>query len=199
MVLMTGGEPAVGGGWVGRCQRLLEDVEGDVVERGYLLIHLMFRHIFAGEFAEAHELALQITDYGRRFRDPDLLANGLIAQGRMAMYAGRVPEGLALLDEAMVGVATGEVSPVFAGEIYCSMIEACQEVSDFGRAAEWTSALTAWIDEQPGLVPFTGQCAVHRGQILRVCGRVRPGGRGARAGRRALRRGRAPQTRPAWR
>ena len=70
----------------------------------------------------------------------------------------------------MVGIATGEVSPVFAGEIYCSLIEACQEVSDFGRAAQWTSALTAWIEEQPGLVPFTGQCAVHRGQILRVHG-----------------------------
>ena len=40
------------------------------------------------------------------------------------MYSGRVPEGLALLDEAMVGIATGEVSPIFAGEIYCSMIEA---------------------------------------------------------------------------
>jgi DNA-binding NarL/FixJ family response regulator len=88
----------------------------------------------------------------------------------MLLYSGRVPEGLALLDEAMVGVSTGDVSPIFAGEIYCSLIEACQEVSDYGRAAEWTSALTAWIDAQPGLVMFTGQCAVHRGQIMRVRG-----------------------------
>ena len=98
------------------------------------------------------------------------MANGLNAQGRMLLYSGRVPEGLALLDEAMVGIATGEVSPIFAGEIYCSLIEACQEVSDYGRAAEWTSALTSWIEAQPGLVPFTGQCAVHRGQIMRVRG-----------------------------
>ena len=33
------------------------------------------------------------------------------------MYAGRVPEGLALLDEAMVGISTGEVSPIFAGSV----------------------------------------------------------------------------------
>ena len=98
------------------------------------------------------------------------MANGLNAQGRMLLYSGRVPEGLALLDEAMVGISTGEVSPIFAGEIYCSLIEACQEVSDYGRAAEWTSALTSWIEAQPGLVPFTGQCAVHRGQIMRVRG-----------------------------
>ena len=54
--------------------------------------------------------------------------------------------------------------------IYCSMIEACQELADFDRAARWTSALTAWCDQQPGLVPYTGQCAVHRGQIMRMHG-----------------------------
>ncbi len=168
--LLMGGEAAVGGGWVARCQRLLEDVDEDVVERGYLLIHAMFQNVFSGGFEEAYRLSLEIADYGHRFGDPDLIANGLNAQGRMLLYSGRVPEGLALLDEAMVGISTGDVSPVFAGEIYCSLIEACQEASDYGRAAEWTSALTAWIDTQPGLVPFTGQCAVHRGQIMRVRG-----------------------------
>ncbi|MBF4767046.1 response regulator transcription factor [Nocardioides agariphilus] len=169
-VLLVKGETAVGSGWVARCQRLLEDVEGDVVERGYVLIHLMMRYIFSGRFDEAGGLATRIVDYGRRYGDPDLVANGLNAQGRMLLYAGRVPDGLALLDEAMVGIATGEVSPIFAGEIYCSLIEACQEVSDFRRAAQWTSALTSWIDTQPGLVQFTGQCAVHRGQLMRVGG-----------------------------
>ena len=36
--------------------------------------------------------------------------------------------------------------------------------------AEWTGVLTRWCEDQPGLVPFTGQCAVHRGQILRAHG-----------------------------
>ena len=48
MTLITTGEPAVGSGWVGRCQRLLEDVDEDVVERGYLVQLDMFRHIFSG-------------------------------------------------------------------------------------------------------------------------------------------------------
>ena len=170
MVLLTSGEAAVGGGWVGRCRRLLDEVEGDVVERGYLLTLEMFSHIFGGEPQKAYVLAQQVTDYGRRFGDADLTANGLNAQGRMLIYTGRVPEGLALLDEAMVGISTGDVSPIVAGEVYCSLIEACQEVSDYGRAAEWTSALTAWVDAQPGLVTFTGQSAVHRGQIMRVRG-----------------------------
>jgi tetratricopeptide (TPR) repeat protein len=170
MVLMTGGEMAVGGGWVARAQRLLEDVADDVVECGYVAIHVMYRHIFAGEFPAALDVAAEVTAYGRRFNDPDLVAMGLCAEGRILLYLGRVPEGLALLDEAMIGVAAGEVSPIFAGNVYCTMIEGCQEISDFGRAAEWTTALTTWCDAQPGLVAFTGQCAVHRGQIMRVRG-----------------------------
>ena len=66
---------------------------------------------------------------------------------------------------------TGEVSPdLRRADVYCSLIEACQEISDFRRAAQWTAALTTWCGAQAGLVPFTGQCAVHRGQIMRVRG-----------------------------
>jgi DNA-binding CsgD family transcriptional regulator len=170
MVLLHSGETAVGGGWVARSQRLLAEVDGDVVERGYVLVHVMFRHVFSGEMAAALEAAEQVTDYGRRFAEPDLTAMGLCSKGRVLLYAGRVPEGLALLDEAMVAVAAGEVSTIFAGTIYCTLIEGCQEISDFDRAARWTAALTAWCEQQPGLVPFTGQCAVHRGQIMRAQG-----------------------------
>jgi DNA-binding NarL/FixJ family response regulator len=170
LVLLSSGEAAVGSGWIGRCRRLLDEVDGDVVERGYLLTLEMFRHIFGGEPHRAYELAQEVADYGRRYGDADLLANGLNAQGRMLIYTGHVPEGLALLDEAMVGISIGDVSPIIAGEIYCSLIEACQEVCDYRRAAQWTSALTAWVDAQPGLVSFTGQSAVHRGQIMRVRG-----------------------------
>jgi DNA-binding CsgD family transcriptional regulator len=170
LVLLTSGEAAIGGGWVGRAQRLLADVEEDVVERGYVTIHLLFRHIYANEFGVALPMAEQVTDYGRRFDEPDLIAMGLNCQGRILLYTGRVPDGLALLDEAMVSVVAGEVTTVLAGNVYCSMIEACQEIADYDRAARWTSALTGWCDEQPGLVPFTGQCAVHRGQIMRMHG-----------------------------
>jgi DNA-binding CsgD family transcriptional regulator len=170
LVFNLRGEQAVGGGWVGRAQRLLADHPDDVVERGYLLVHEFYRHLGQQDFAGALRVATAVVDAGRRFSDADLLAQGLMSQGRLMIYSGRVPDGLALLDEAMVGVAAAEVSPVFAGMVYCSMIEACQEISDFARASAWTSELTRWCDTQPDLVPFTGQCAVHRGQILRLHG-----------------------------
>jgi DNA-binding CsgD family transcriptional regulator len=170
LVLNLRGEVAVGGGWVARAQRLLETESEDVVERGYLFIHEFFQHLGRGDFARAGETAVRIVNTGRRFTDHDLIALGLLTQGRMMIYSGRVPEGLALLDEAMVEISTAAVSPIIAGMVYCAMIEACQELSDFSRAASWTTALTTWCDVQPGLVPFTGQCSLHRGQIMRLHG-----------------------------
>ncbi|RDH77005.1 LuxR family transcriptional regulator [Mycolicibacterium moriokaense] len=171
------GEEAIAGGWLARMQRLLgdpgegSDDGGDTVERGYLHLLQMFRHLSLGEFPAAGDCAAAVTEYGRRFDDADLLAVGLSSEGRFAIYLGQVQRGLTLFDEAMVGVTAGSVSTLFAGEVYCSMIEACQEISDFSRAAQWTLALSRWCDEQPGLVSFTGQCAVHRGQIMRLRGR----------------------------
>ena len=169
-VLFEGGEGAIASGWVARAQRLLDEITGDPVERGYLLEKQAFGHIMQGEIAEAAAVAPQVTEYGRRFHDPDLLAVGLHIEGRLAIYSGRVADGLRLLDEAMVGVLAGEVSPLYSGMVYCSAIEACQEVSDLGRAGQWTHALTTWCESQPGLVAFTGQCAVHRGQLMRLHG-----------------------------
>jgi ATP/maltotriose-dependent transcriptional regulator MalT len=165
------GETAIASGWQARMQRLLDDMPSDVVERGYLMVLNLFRHISASDFTAAADCAVAITDYGRRFDDADLMAVGRSSEGRLAVYAGQVPEGLMLLDEAMVDVTAGAVSTIFAGQVYCSMVEACQEISDFGRAAQWTVALTRWCDRQPGLIAFTGQCAVHRGQIMRIRGR----------------------------
>ena len=170
ITLWQGGEVAIGNGWLARGQRLLEHIEEDVVERGYLLERATFGHIAKGEFAEAAAAAPRVTEYGRRFGDPDLTAMGLHIEGRLTIFSGHVADGLRLLDEAMVWVLAGEVSPILSGVIYCSCVEACQQVSDFGRMGEWTHALTIWCDSQPGLVAFTGQCAVHRGQLMRLHG-----------------------------
>ena len=68
------------------------------------------------------------------------------------------------------GSIAGECTPIIAGHVYCTAIEGCQEISDFGRVAEWASALERWCSAQPGLLLFTGQCALHRGQLFRVHG-----------------------------
>lgn len=170
MLFTTQGEPSVGAGWVARGKRLLEGEPDDVAERGYLLIHEMFRCLESGDLGGVMQACERIAAIGRVCEDADLTTFARASKGRMLLYAGQVPEGLALLDEAMVALTAGEVSPIMAGSVYCSMIEGCQEIGEYRRMSEWTSALSRWCDDQHGLVPFTGQCAVHRGQILRAHG-----------------------------
>jgi len=170
MFYSTMGEPAVGAGWVARAERLVEDQPDDAAIRGHLLSHEMFRHLFTGDFPAMLACCDRMEQIGRRQGDTDLVTFALSSSGRALLYLSRVREGLARLDEAMVGLATDEVSPIMAGHVYCAMIEGCQELGDYHRMTQWTDALTRWCDGQPGLVPFTGQCAVHRGQILHARG-----------------------------
>lgn len=169
-VLNTTGQESVGEGWVARASGMLESEPDDAVEHRYLDIHHMYRHIAMGEFPQAFELAARISAAGRASGEPDLLAMGVMCAGRLLIFSGRVREGLAKLDESMVWVSEGATSPIVSGNVFCSMIEACQQIGDFRRMTEWTQALTRWCADQPDLVPFTGQCAVHRAQIMRSQG-----------------------------
>ncbi len=164
------GESAQAGGWLGRGQRLLAGLERDTVERAYLLMPVVFQHEAAGEYETAARVSEEAAAIAERFRDADGFALSILTQGQMLIKAGRVGEGLALLDEAMVAVTTRELSPIVTGLVYCAVILTCQEVYDVRRAQEWTIALTDWCQRQPDLVAFTGRCLVHRAEILQLHG-----------------------------
>ena len=170
-ILTARGDVALAGGWQTRCERLLASLPADAAEHGYLLCSAAFRlATVAREYGDAQAAADQAAEIGRRARDDDLVALGLNVAGRAAIWDGRVAEGFVRLDEAMVAVVSGELSPPTAGAVYCSLIEACEEVADVRRAGEWTGALTRWCERQEGMVTFTGQCLTHRATILRRSG-----------------------------
>ena len=170
LTLFIRGEVGPGGGWIGRAQRLLEHEPGDSVERGYLLMPLAFQHEATGDFESGAGVAAEAAALAERFGDAEGFALATHAQGAMLIKAGRVQEGLALLDEAMVAVTARELSPIVTGMVYCGVILACQEVYEVGRAREWTAALTRWCDGQPDTLAFTGRCLVHRAEILQLNG-----------------------------
>jgi DNA-binding CsgD family transcriptional regulator len=169
-LLLSRGELAQGSGWLARARRLLEHEPPDCAEQGYLLVPAALEQLLAGEPATAQATAARAAGIGRSAGDPDLVALATFLQGAAAVTGGAVADGMALLDEAMVSVVAGEVSPVVAGWVYCGVIDVCQEVAELRRAREWTGALAAWCDSRPGMVTFTGQCLVHRAEILRLGG-----------------------------
>ncbi len=168
--LFLRGEMGPAGGWLGRAQRMLDGSDIDSVERGYLLLPLVFQREAEGDYEAAAAVAGEVAAVAERFDDAEALALALQAQGYMVIKAGRVADGLSLLDEAMVTLAGGKVSPIATGLVYCAVILACREAYDVRRAQEWTVVLTRWCEEQPDLVAFTGRCLVHRAELMQLGG-----------------------------
>jgi DNA-binding CsgD family transcriptional regulator len=168
--LVLRGEQARGGGWLVRAQRVLEEASLDCVERGYLRIPAGIMALEGGDPATAYATFAEVTEIADRFGDADLMALGRMAQGRALVASGETARGVGLLDEAMVGVVAGEVSPIAAGNVYCAVILVCRDILDLRRAREWTVALSRWCAAQPDLKPYRGQCLVHRSEIMQLRG-----------------------------
>jgi len=164
------GEMGPASGWFGRAARTLDGIGEESAERGYLVFARVFAAIEAGEFEAAVVAAKEAIEIGREFDEVDLVALAVHGHGRALMRQGHTLEGLHLLDEAMVAVIADRLSPIVTGIIYCSVIEACHEVLDFGRARQWTEALSQWCRVQPEMVAFTGQCLTHRAEVMQMRG-----------------------------
>ena len=164
------GEMSPSTGWFGRAERMIEREGGDCVERGYMLIPVLLRHVAAGDAEAAFAAGAEAAAIGERFGDADLLAMAVHEQGFALVRQGRVAEGLRLLDETMVAVTAGELSPIVTGLVYCNVIAGCQEIYETRRAQEWTAALTRWCEQQPDMVAHTGLCLLHRAELMELHG-----------------------------
>ena len=165
------GTDAPAAGWYERGRRLIADAGLDCVEQGYVRVPGAMAALMVDEDAAAARAAfVDIVAVAERHGDADLAVLGRLGLGHALVLLGRRSDGLAMLDEVMVAVTAGEVTPVLAGLAYCAVIEICQETFDLRRARAWTDALTTWCAAQPDLEPYRGNCLVHRAEVLQLEG-----------------------------
>jgi DNA-binding CsgD family transcriptional regulator/tetratricopeptide (TPR) repeat protein len=168
LTFLIQGESGRSSAWTARGHRLVEDPE--CVESGYLAIAVAEQQLRERQAEEAHATAARAAAIGEACRDADLAAAAYHAQGRALIQQGDVVPGLKCLDESMLAVVAGELSPIMTALMYCSVIDACRQVYALGRAREWTCAFSTLCEQQPEMVGFTGSCLVHRAEIMQLQG-----------------------------
>lgn len=171
-VLMSAfGEPARGAGWLTRGRRILDDAGLDGPVGALLTVPPAIGTLLGGDAATALPVFERAHAVGLATGHTDLTVLSGVGLGQARLLLGDVDGGLAVFDDILVSVAGSDVSPLAAGIAYCAVIITCHETFQLGRAAEWTRALGAWCDDRPDLVPFRGQCLVHRAELLQLRGR----------------------------
>lgn len=166
--LLIIGDVAPSSGWLARARQVLEHL--DCVEQGYVLLPGALLQMYGGDVEAAYAAFAEAAEIGDRFRERDLMTFGRLGRAQALIRLGDTARGTALLDEAMVGVTAGDVSPIASGIVYCAVLLECTSILDLRRAREWTAALDRWSAAQPDLVPFRGQCLVHRAEVMQWYG-----------------------------
>jgi DNA-binding NarL/FixJ family response regulator len=137
------GNPAAASGWLARAARIVED-EALTAARGELTL---MRAFLSDDPVAGEALARDAIAIARRAADRDLELSAMSQLGALLVAQGRVPEGIALLDEAMAGCLGGEPNMpetvIFAS---CLTMTACTRCADFERAVQWVRASEALAD-----------------------------------------------------
>ncbi len=152
-------------GWLSRANRLIDRV-GRCVERGHLALALVGCNVRdANALEQSAAVALELA---LEFGDSDLEAKALADGGLALINQGRISQGFARLDESMAAVSAGEVSPIFAGKIYCAMLTACERTGDVRRAEQWTKSCQQYLNTTvPGKLPILhSHCRTAYGVVL---------------------------------
>lgn len=164
------GHKARGTGWFARAARLLEGLDRDCVERGYLRIPVWLEEMGRGNFEQGYRAAVEAGEIGERFGDADLVWLARDDQARALFRLGRIDDGLRLVDEALVAAASGALSPIVTGIVYCNTIAFCWARHEWRHVREWTMALSDWCARQPEMIAHNGLCLVHRAQLKLIEG-----------------------------
>jgi tetratricopeptide (TPR) repeat protein len=159
--------------WFARAVRLLED-EAPCVEQGWVAVAAMGCEVDDPDVLLGHaELAL---DRARRFGDLHLEVKALADGGLAHVEAGRVDEGMAMIDEAMALACGGSAHDLeIVGQSVCSFYTACYLTRDLARVEAWSPILRqrGMLENIPGPAALLrSHCDSVQGTLLCDLGRL---------------------------
>ena len=160
---LTLGNAAAAGGWLKRAERLLAEVP-------LCAVHAELEVRQGQGCADPHDARRHFeraVEIGKQLGDLDSEVRGLNQLGFLKVTLGDLDGGMALLDETMAAAMGGEVTDPWAiGSMCCSMMFACERISDLQRAAQWCQVVIDFTVRRR-FVPFSPLCrSVYAGVLI---------------------------------
>jgi len=154
------GNLAAARGWLAKAARIIED------EVPMMQGELLGATAYVTEDPVASEsLARRALEIGRADGNANLELLAMTAVGNALVQQGRISEGMALLDEAMVGAIAGEGDPLTVAQASCMTMVVCGSCFDIERASQWVQALERFIDRY-GCPFLYAECRTYYGRVL---------------------------------
>ena len=156
------GDIVVAGGWLGRARRHLADLPPTPTHALLRYVEASLEMDLYGDPEPARATAADLDALARDHGDPGLRGFARVLDGLAAVRSGEVQRGFEALDEAMLDVIAGHVPPMWAGDIYCTVIHLSHELGDWARMRAWTQSLDRWAGALSRTFMYAAVTRVHQ-------------------------------------
>jgi DNA-binding CsgD family transcriptional regulator len=160
----TGNELVQANGWLQQVGRTLGP---ELAGSPWLRIPEAMFHGMTGNRSQAEDLLRAIVESNRG----DIVPWALSVWGQTLIDAGRLPDGLDRLEEAMAALYDGGLSARVTPWIYCAAVRGCCLARDFARARAWNRSMAGWLDSLTSLGgAYLGNCRIYRSRLMCLTG-----------------------------
>lgn len=178
---------AVGSGWLGKAEELLDGVPETFAHAWLALLQMAGSMLVQGDVESALAHGERALDLARRLGVPEVEALAQSFKGYALVTRGDWKAGLALIDRATTAAVSGRIDLRSACDVYCNTIACCRDLGDYRRATEWTEEADRWMHDH-SVGGYTGVCSVHRAELKRLRGSYAEAEQEARAASKELER-----------
>ena len=131
-------DPAIASGWIQRARRLIDGLEPGVE---HAMIPIWEGHIALStrrDTQRARELSQEAATVAQRIASVDWQMFAMSLEGLAMVMDGEISAGMSRLDEAATAAVAGDLTDLDAiSTVCCYLIQACEQVRDYERAAQW--------------------------------------------------------------